>query len=122
MALKIISYPFGEVKYYKGFIHVKFNEDLDEVKLEFSKKIFKDLDAYYGSEKYVLISERNLNTSFDADLMKSLNLSKMKALAVVSDEGDIRREELIKEQGFFKGSFAYFTNYDAAEEWAKTFD
>ncbi|RXG18450.1 hypothetical protein DSM03_1011136 [Leeuwenhoekiella aestuarii] len=122
MVLKTIAYPFGEVKYYEGFIHVKFNEDLDEVKIEYSKKLFEDIEGFYGSEKYILISERNLKTSFNADLMKNLNLSKMRGLAVVSEEGVSRREELIKEQSLFKGSFAYFTNYKAAEEWARTFD
>ena len=78
--------------------------------------------SVFGSEKYVLISERNLKTSFNADLMKDLNLSKVRGLAVVSEEGVSRREELIKEQSLFKGSFAYFTNYKAAEEWARTFD
>jgi len=45
----------------------------------------------------------------------------MYALAVVSPEGSQRREELVVEQGYYKGSFAFFTSYKAAEEWVLTF-
>ena len=122
MLLKTIPYPFGEAKYYPSFIHVKFREDLDVVELEYSKQIFKDIEAFYDGAKYVVISERGLNTSFDPINMKSLNLSKMQGLAVVSPEGAARRDELIVEQGYYKGSFAFFTTYKAAEEWALTFE
>ncbi|PHR98034.1 MAG: hypothetical protein COA80_06195 [Leeuwenhoekiella sp.] len=109
-------------KYYAKFIHFKFNEDLKEVVLEYSKQIFDDLENFYGSDKYVFISERGLETSLDPSFIKSLNLFKMKALAVVSPDAAERREELIKEQDHIKGSFAFFTSYEAAEHWARTFD
>ena len=122
MLLKTINYPFGVAKYYAKFIHFKFNEDLKEVVLEYSKQIFDDLENFYGSDKYVFISERGLETSLGPSFIKSLNLSKMKALAVVSPDAAERREELIKEQDHIKGSFAFFTSYEAAEHWARTFD
>ena len=122
MLLKNINYPFGEAKYYAKFIHFKFNEDLKEVLLENSKQIFADIEGFYGSDEYVFISERGLNTSLDPSFIKSLNLSKMKALAVVSPDVARRRDELIKEQNYIKGSFAFFTNYEAAEHWARTFE
>ena len=122
MLLKTISYPFGEAKYYEKFVHFKFDENLKEVLLENSKQIFNDLESFYGSEKYVFISERGLGTSLDPSFIKSINLSKMKALAVVSPDAEERRDELIKEQDYIKSSFAFFTSYDAAEHWARTFD
>ena len=121
MVLKSNSYSFGEAKYFESFVHIKFNEDLDEVKLEYSKRIFKDIEAFYDGARYALISERGLATAFNPINMKSLNLSKMYALAVVSPEGSQRREELVVEQGYYKGSFAFFTTYKAAEEWVLTF-
>ncbi|MCC4211950.1 hypothetical protein [Leeuwenhoekiella parthenopeia] len=122
MLLKTITYSFGEAKYYAKFIHFKFNEDLKEVVLENSKQIFADVESFYGSDKYVFISERGLGTSLDPSFIKSLNLSKMKAVAVVSPDVAKRRDELIKEQNYIKGSFAFFTSYEAAEHWARTFD
>ena len=122
MILKTVTYPFGEAKYYAKFIHFKFDENLKEVLLENSKLIFKDVESYYGSEKYVFISERGLETGFKPQHIRSLNLSKMKGLAVVSSEGEERRKELVEEQGYFKGSFAFFSTYQAAEEWARTFE
>jgi len=122
MIIETITYPFGIANFYKTFIHIKFNEDLEEVRLEYSKQLFKDVDAFYNSSKYVVISERGLNTAFNPLNMKSLNISKMEGLAVVSPEEVKRRDELILEQGYYKGSFAFFTNYEAAEEWARTFE
>ena len=114
MIIETITYPFGIANFYKTFIHIKFNEDLEEVRLEYSKQLFKDVDAFYNSSKYVVISERGLNTAFNPLNMKSLNISKMEGLAVVSPEEVKRRDELILEQGYYKGSFAFFTNYEAA--------
>ena len=72
MLLKTIAYPFGEAKYYAKFAHIKFNEDLKEVVLENSKSVLADIESFYGSQKYVLISERGLGTTLNPNFIKSL--------------------------------------------------
>ncbi len=121
MIVKSLKYPFGEFLFYDRYAYFKYFDEIDEVKEHYAQQILKDLESFYGSKKYVFISERGLNTRLNPEILKVLNLTKMKALAIVSPEGPSRREELIKEQEYFKGSFAFFTTYEAAKDWALTF-
>ncbi|MBA82551.1 MULTISPECIES: hypothetical protein [unclassified Leeuwenhoekiella] len=121
MILKTLEYPFGKGLLYDRYVHFIYPDDIKEVTPEYARMILKDVDSFYGNQKYVFISERGLDTRLDPEMLKGLNLSKMKALAIVSPEGPSRMEELIKEQEVFKGSFAFFTNFDAAKDWALTF-
>lgn len=121
MILKTLEYPFGQCLVYEKYAHCKFFDSVRDVPAEYGKQIVKDLDETFGNKKYVLISERGLNTRVEPSVLKLLNLARMKALAIVSPEGEARREELVQEQQYFKGSFAFFTNFEAAKDWALTF-
>ncbi len=115
------TYSFAQVTFYDTFVHCLFNEDLELVSKEKALEIVNAVNKFYGNQKYVLISERGLNTQFDSEIMESLDLHKMKGLAIVSPNGDERRQQLIKEQSYFEGSFAFFETFEAAKEWALTF-
>ncbi len=121
MILKTLEYPFGKCYVYENYAHCIFFDSVLEVPAAYAKQVVKDLDETFGNKKYVLISERGLNTRVEPSILKLLNLARMKALAIVSPEAESRREELIQEQQFFKGSFAFFTNFEAAKDWALTF-
>lgn len=121
MVEKIKTYSFGECLFYDSYAYLKYFSEIDEVKQAYGQEILIDLEDFYGTKKYVFISERGLSTRLNPEILKSLNLTKMKALAIVSPEGPDRMEELIKEQEYFKGSFAFFTSFEAAKNWALTF-
>ena len=114
-------YPFARVDFYDTYAHIFFNKEVQQVLPEYSQQVINDVVNYFGKEKFILISERGLETKFNSEIIHTLNLSNMKALAIVSPDEESRRKELIKEQSFIKGSFAFFDTYEAAREWALTF-
>ncbi|MGO4912838.1 hypothetical protein [Leeuwenhoekiella sp. W20_SRS_FM14] len=115
------QYSFAKATYYDAYVRIQFDSDLKEVLLEQAQLLLKDIAAYYGSQKIVIISQRGLETNLDPEILKILNLSKVEGLAIVSPDAEERRKILIKEQSLFEGSFAYFETYEAAREWALTF-
>ncbi|MDP5044086.1 MAG: hypothetical protein NWQ06_03795 [Leeuwenhoekiella sp.] len=115
------TYSFAQITFYDKFAHCLFNKDHKVVSKEQALEIVTSVNKYYGNQSYVMISERGLNTEFNSEIIKSLELYKMKGLAIVSPDVDSRRKQLIEEQGYFEGSFAFFETFDAAKEWALTF-
>ncbi|WP_028376660.1 hypothetical protein [Leeuwenhoekiella sp. MAR_2009_132] len=117
----IRQYSFAKATYFDTYVRIEFNSDLKEVLVEQAQLLLKDMAAYYGGQKFVIISQRGLETNLDPEILKILNLSKVEGLAIVSPDAEERRKILIKEQSLFEGSFAYFETYEAAREWALTF-
>ncbi|BAO54502.1 hypothetical protein [Nonlabens marinus] len=117
--VKVDQFDFGQLEYYSCFVigkidpNVVVDDNVAKVLLNSSKK-------YFGKNKYVYISDREIGHNVDLSVYKYVDAKRVIGIAIVSSH----REELIvsagKEQAAYSGSFGVFNTMDSAISWAES--
>jgi len=117
--MKLCSAEFYEIELHDTYAILTTRED-QQFTLEKANQIRKELIAFYGKNKFVLINYRKYNHKISKDIYKQGQLQNMKGLAIVSQLKTERDKALI-EQKLYDKSFAFFDNLDEAISWAQNY-
>lgn len=119
MVLKEYTTDFCNLSIYDRYAIFKMFENsiLDNEHFTF---VSKKLKKHYNNNPFVLIADRTFHYKIDFSVYKKRNLKNIKGYAIVSTKEE-EKDRALKEQPFFKNSFALFENLDDAQSWAESF-
>ncbi len=117
--MKSIKYSYGNLHLYEHYCHLDLGE-ATFLSLKQCQDVLADLDTFYKKRPHVIISDRKFTASVDTKSYKYVNHKRMVGIAVVTSNENAK-QELVKEQELYGGSFAFFKTVEAAKEWAGNF-
>jgi len=117
--MKLCATEFYEIELHEQYAVLKLLES-KEFTLEKANIIRKELAAFYGKNKFVLINYRKYNFDVSEDIYRQGQLENMKGLAIVS-ELKTERDKALIEQRLYDKSFAFFDCLEEAISWAKNY-
>ena len=117
--INVFEYDFGQLYCFDHYVISKLNHS-SLVTLEVANQILGDIKDFYGKNKIVYISNRELTHDVDPAVYHLINSKTIIGIAIVGKEPE-QRLQAVSEQLLYKGSFGYFDSIPSAESWAMTF-
>ncbi len=110
---------FYRMEFYDSYVIIEANADI-VVNSAVAEKTLKTIIDHFKGKQFILISNRISNYTLTLDAYSPSILKKVKGIAIVSKNEEVRERALL-EQEKFDSSFAYFENLNDAKEWAENF-
>jgi len=85
-----------------------------------AKETLKTIVDHFKGKEFVIISNRKQNYSLNAESYSPGLFKKVKGIAVVSENEDMKAQAVL-EQLNFDNSFAFFNKIEDAQNWAESF-
>lgn len=114
---KLYETPHGSMECHDNYLIFRLSSN--GITGKSAKEIMAYAYRHYGKRKFVFISNRPFASPIETTAYKAVNPKFMVGLAIVSEDEGVR-EEAMREQELFKGSFSYFKTINEAEGWANT--
>jgi len=109
--------PHGEMECFENYLIFRLSSN--GITGKSAKEIMKYAYDHYDGKKFVFISSREFASNIEPKAYRAINPKYMVGLAIVS-EIDAVKEEAVKEQQLFEGSFSFFKTEEEAANWADT--
>jgi hypothetical protein len=111
------QYDFGTIFYYSRYVVSKINLEY-LVDTPTAARILSDIDRFYQNQKFVYISNREIDHNVDLSVYKLVNPKKLIGIAIVCKERS-KIKQVAAEQKLYDGSFGFFKNMSSAIAWAQ---
>lgn len=111
------QYDFGTIFYYSCYVVSKINLEY-LVDTPTAARILSDIDRFYQNQKFVYISNREIDHNVDLSVYKLVNPKKLIGIAIVCKERS-KIKHVAAEQKLYDGSFGFFKNMSSAIAWAQ---
>ncbi len=106
-------------QFFDNYVIVEAKKDV-EVDNKIVEQNLKIIFNHFDGKDFILISHRKNRYTVKAGAYTSGLMKKVRALAIVSEDGLVR-EKAIAEQAHFDQSFAFFDKLEDAIGWAESF-
>jgi hypothetical protein len=113
---KQFDYSFGEIICYDNYVIGRLNMDTI-VNTEIATTILTDINAHYGNQSIVYISNREFGLNVDPSVYKLVDPKRIVGIAIVA-KGVVMRKQAALEQTRYSGSFGFFNSMESAISWA----